>query len=227
MSGRLLAKWRAKVGGLGEEGISKSRERKPETIEPVCFHGYSREVWAEFLHMHSACGFLDLTVGPGYAAEACIAARIPYVGFVQTECHETVTRRYLFKRMWEFMQKPGHVHYEPELSTLLSPGAAPKPGGRAPGSPTGHGGTPTTPKPTPSEPGGGGAPQPGGGGAPQAKKRAANPSKPSSSGGGGPALKKLKSTANLLATIKKLQTASVAGDPDEVDSNDSRSDPEG
>ena len=125
------AKVSCRVGGQGEEGVTRGRERRPETTEPVCFHGYSREVWAELLHMHSAIGFIDLTVGPAYAAEACIANRVPYIGFVQTGVHETVTRRYLFKRMWELMQKPGSAHYEPELAMLLNNkgkgGGAPSP----------------------------------------------------------------------------------------------------
>ena len=32
------AKLACKVGGAGEEGLARSKERTPETVEPVCFH---------------------------------------------------------------------------------------------------------------------------------------------------------------------------------------------
>ena len=222
------AKLACRVGGVGEEGTTRSKERSPETVEPVCFHAYSREVWSEILHMHSAVGFLDFTVGSGYAAEACIIAGIPYVGFVQTEVHETVTRRYLFGRMWELMQKPGNTHYEPDLPSVLSG----KPGGGSNG-----GGAPGDPPSPVSEDGGdgggragGGAPEPAGGGAP-AKGKA--PRRSAGSGGEPPKKKNKagkKGKANpVMEAIKALRDKGGEKDGDGTDdsaADESASDPE-
>ncbi len=107
-----------RVGGAGPEG-SESTMRKPETMEPFSFHSYTSKVAAELLHSHSAVGVIDFTTGPGYVAEACIAMQIPYVGTVQTIMHETLVRRYLFKRTWDLMCESGSAHFEPQLHTLL------------------------------------------------------------------------------------------------------------
>ena len=107
-----------RVGGAGPEGAEKT-ERKPDTVEPLTYHGYNHKVWTELLHSHNASAFIDFTVGAGYAAEAAMHLKLPYVGFVQTALHETLVRRHLFRRMWDLMNQAGSLHYEPQLPALL------------------------------------------------------------------------------------------------------------
>ena len=108
-----------RVGGVSPHGVEETAVRKPETVEPVSFHAYTSSFWEEIIHCHSAVGVIDFNTGPGYVAEACITARIPYVGFVQTTTHERVVRRYLFKRMWDQMCTPGSPHYDTQLRDLV------------------------------------------------------------------------------------------------------------
>ena len=113
------AKVACRVGGAGPEGSEKT-ERANTTVEPLTYHGYTRTVWEELLHCHSAAGMIDLTVGAGYAAEAALHLKVPYVGLVQTPTHELVVRRYLFRRLWDLMNEPGSAHFEPQLHALLA-----------------------------------------------------------------------------------------------------------
>ena len=110
-----------RVGGASPQGIQDAATRKPETVEPVSFHAYTSSFWEEIIHSHSAVRVIDFNTGPGYVAEACMTARIPYVGFVQTTTHERVVRRYLFKRTWDQMCTPGSPHYETHLRDLVVP----------------------------------------------------------------------------------------------------------
>ena len=48
-----------------------------------------------------------------------MSLEIPDLGFVQTPTAERVVRRYLFKRTWDFMCKPGSPHYEAALRDLI------------------------------------------------------------------------------------------------------------
>ena len=48
-----------------------------------------------------------------------MSLQIPYLGFVQTPTAERVIRRYLFKRTWDLMCKPGSPHYEASLRDLI------------------------------------------------------------------------------------------------------------
>ena len=113
------AKVACRVGGAGPEGSEKT-ERANTIVEPLTYHGYTRAVWEELLHCHSAAGMIDLTVGAGYAAEAALHLKVPYVGLVQTPTHELVVRRYLFRRLWDLMNEPGSAHFEPQLHALLA-----------------------------------------------------------------------------------------------------------
>ena len=108
------AKIACRVGGAAPPG-SEELERKPEMVEPANFHGYVSVFWEEILHSHSVMSVIDFTPGAGYLAEACLADKIPYTGFVQTATGERVVRRYLFKRMWDLMCKPGSAHYDAAL----------------------------------------------------------------------------------------------------------------
>ena len=112
------AKIACRVGGVAPLG-SEELERKPETVEPANFHGYVSVFWEEILHSHSVVSVIDFTPGAGYLAEACLAEKIPYVGFVQTATGERVVRRYLFKRMWDLMCKPGSAHYDAAHRSLV------------------------------------------------------------------------------------------------------------
>ena len=89
-----------------------------QTVEPANFHGYVSVFWEEILHSHSVVSVIDFTPGAGYLAEACLAEKIPYTGFVQTATGERVVRRYFFKRMWDFRSKPGSAHYDAALRNL-------------------------------------------------------------------------------------------------------------
>ena len=62
---------------------------------------------------------VDFTPGLGCLAEACVGLQIPSLGFAQTPTAERVVRRYLFKRTWDFMCKPGSPHYEAALRDLI------------------------------------------------------------------------------------------------------------
>ena len=88
-------------------------------MEPANFHGYCATFWESLLDNHSIIGVIDFTPGAGYLAEACVSLKIPYLGFVQTPTAERVIRRYLFKRTWDFMCKPGSPHYEAALRDLI------------------------------------------------------------------------------------------------------------
>ena len=112
------AKMACKVGGQAPPG-SEELERKPDSVEPANFHGYVSVFWEEILHSHSVVSVIDFTPGAGYLAEACLAEKIPYTGFVQTATGERVVRRYLFRRMWDFMCKPGSAHYDAALRNLI------------------------------------------------------------------------------------------------------------
>ena len=138
------AKVACRVGGAAPPG-SEELERKPETVEPANFHGYVSVFWEEILHSHSVMSVIDFTPGAGYLAEACLADKIPYTGFVQTATGERVVRRYLFKRMWDLMCQPGSAHYDAALRNLIvadavaaaAPPVVPKAtGGGAPASTT-------------------------------------------------------------------------------------------
>ncbi len=186
-----MAKAQSRVGGVAPEGapVEAATGRKPETVEPVNFHGYTASVWDELIHSHSVSAVVDFTPGGGYLAEACIVAKVPYVGFVQTDAHERVIRRYLFKRVWDLMCTPGSQHYESKhrafmeetivvdddddaaTSAAADGGGRGRRGGRGR---TGRGGS------------GGGAPASSGGGAPAAA-RGSGGGAPASSGGGAPA----------------------------------------
>jgi hypothetical protein len=48
-----------------------------------------------------------------------MSLKIPYLGFVQTPTAERVIRRYLFKRTWDSMCKPGSPHNEANLRDLI------------------------------------------------------------------------------------------------------------
>ena len=215
-------KFACKVGGQGEEGIVKGRERKTETVEPVCFHAHSSGLCSELLHMHSACGVIDLTVGPGYLAEACIAAKVPFVGLVQTITHETIIRRYLFKRTWDLMQNSHSLHYEPDLHMMMDKTVMEKRG-------------------APQEDDGGGAPASGGSAAGQAgvapakppKKRGApsksepNPKKPKSEKSEKSA-KNAAKAAKVLDAINQLKLDTGKKDKDDAkeEPSDSVTDPD-
>ena len=152
------AKIACRVGGAAPPG-SEEVERKPETVEPANFHGYVSVFWEEVLHSHSVVGVVDFTPGAGYLAEACLAEKIPYVGFVQTATGERVVRRYLFKRMWDLMCKPGSAHYDATLRNLIvadavAVAAAPPVVAAATG-----GGAPASTTATASTTSGGGAPK--------------------------------------------------------------------
>ena len=67
----------------------------------------------------SIIGVIDFTPSAGCLAEACVSFKIPYLGFAQTPTAERVTRRYLFKRTWDFMCKPGSPHYEAAIRDLI------------------------------------------------------------------------------------------------------------
>ena len=112
------AKIACRVGGVAPPG-SEELERKPDTVEPANFHGYVSVFWEEILHSHSVVSVIDFTPGAGYLAEACLAEKIPYTGFVQTATGERIVRRYLFKRMWDLMCKPGSAHYDAALRKLI------------------------------------------------------------------------------------------------------------
>ena len=62
---------------------------------------------------------IDFTPGVGYLPEACMGLKIPCVGFVQTPTAERVIRRYLFKRTWDSMCKPGSPHCEANIRDLI------------------------------------------------------------------------------------------------------------
>ena len=111
-------KMACRVGGAGPEG-APATPRKPETVEPVAFHAYTAPLWEELIHSHSVSGVIDFNAGAGYVAEACVAAKIPYVGFVQTPTHEKVVRRYLYKRTWDLMCTPGALHFDANLRNLI------------------------------------------------------------------------------------------------------------
>ena len=116
-------KMACRVGGAGPEGATAT-PRKPETVEPVAYHAYTAALWEELLHSHSVSGVIDFNAGGGYVAEACVAAKIPCVGFVQTPTHEKVVRHYLYKRTWDLMCTPGSAHFDANLRTLIVKEAA-------------------------------------------------------------------------------------------------------
>ena len=86
------AKMACRVGGVAPPG-SEELERKPDTVEPANFHGYVSVFREEILHSHSVVSVIDFTPGAGYLAEACLADKIPYTGFVETATGERVVRR--------------------------------------------------------------------------------------------------------------------------------------
>ena len=77
-TGCLLASGKSGMprGRRRPRGFGKT-ERDNTTVEPLTYHGYTRTVWEELLHCHSAAGMIDLTVGAGYAAEAALRLKVP------------------------------------------------------------------------------------------------------------------------------------------------------
>lgn len=209
------AKIACRVGGVAPPG-SEETERKPETIEPANFHGYVSVFWEEILHSHSVVGVIDFTPGAGYLAEACLAEKISYTGFVQTATGERAVRRYLFKRMWDLMCKPGSAHYDAALRNLIVADAVAT--AAAP---------PVVPKAT-----GGGAPASSAAPAPDGK----TPKQAEAAGGVNPlllqALKALDQPArkSKAGKAKKSKTgkakAKEEDDEDDDEEGDSVSDPE-
>ena len=120
--------------------------------------------WEEVILSHSVVGVIDFTPGAGYLAEACLAEKVPYVGFVQTTTTERAVRRYLFKRMWGLMCTPGSAHYAAALRELVAEAAASPPAAAA------------------AKAAGGGAPQNGAG-----SSMSCPAAKAAASGGGAPA----------------------------------------
>ena len=70
------------------------------------------------IHSHSVQGVIDFQCGPGYVAEAALLQRVPYVGWCHTEAHVQCCRRYIFARLWAFMQNPGSEYHNVELAAL-------------------------------------------------------------------------------------------------------------
>ena len=147
------AKIACRVGGAAPPG-SEELQRQPDTVEPANFHGYVSVFWEEILHSHSVVSVIDFTPGAGYLAEACLADKIPYAGFVQTATGERVVRRYLFKRMWDLMCKPGSAHYDAALRNFIVEDAVA--GAAPPGVPKAiGGGAPASSSAAPAPPAGG------------------------------------------------------------------------
>ena len=133
MSTRKRQKWHAAWAAQAQR-VRKKTERANTSVEPLTYHGYTRTVWEELLHCHSAAGMIDLTVGAGYAAEAALHLKVPYVGLVQTPTHELVVRRYLFRRLWGLMNGKSRrvpliapTHSFPAFPTKLLPEAPDSP----------------------------------------------------------------------------------------------------
>ena len=165
-------------------GSSRNVTRR---VGPVNFHSYTAHFWEGMLHSHSIVGVIDFTTGPGDVAEATMNLKIPYVGFVQTPSAERMVNRYLFKRTWDLMCKPGSSHFEPKLRDLVI-GAGGSPGG---------GETPSAPQPVSSNAGSGG--QAGGGTASKSSKGAGTASS-------GP-------NQALMAALKALNSNAKPGPP--------------
>eukprot|EP00435_Cladocopium_sp_Y103_P020629 s1684_g5.t1 len=76
--------------------------------------------YRDLLRGHSAKGLLDLSVGEGTAARACLLERIPYCGFTLSEAHSKKIEVQLTDFIVSEFKKEGSTHYRPEA--CQSPG---------------------------------------------------------------------------------------------------------
>ena len=83
-------------GGAGPEEVKEERapRRTDETVEPVFFHAMPVAFYEELIHAYSLGAVINIGVGDGALALACLRSRIPYTGFCLTQEHkERVTTR--------------------------------------------------------------------------------------------------------------------------------------
>eukprot|EP00438_Fugacium_kawagutii_P016988 Skav202424 [mRNA] locus=scaffold1370:406032:406643:- [translate_table: standard] len=74
---------------------------------PVCFY-------QDMIRGHSAVAVLDLAVGQGNFARACLLERVPYYAFSLTELHAKKVEMNLTQWMLSELKKEGGTHYRPE-----------------------------------------------------------------------------------------------------------------
>ena len=72
------------------------------------YHNLPPDLHLEVIHSFNVVGVLDLTVGRGQLAQACLTKRIPYLGFGLTETHVVELEKYLIMRVKDNMGTEGH-----------------------------------------------------------------------------------------------------------------------
>ena len=80
---------RTKMGGSSATAAKCGRQkREPETVEPLMFHCWPRDIYEEYINMFAANTVMDLSPGCGICAEACLRNSKGYVGFCWTPVHQ-------------------------------------------------------------------------------------------------------------------------------------------
>ena len=72
------------------------------------------DFYRDLIKGHSAKGLLDLSVGQGCSARACLLERVPFVGFTLSEQHSKRLEVQLTDFIVAEMKREGSTHYRPE-----------------------------------------------------------------------------------------------------------------
>ena len=109
-------------GTAGDEEADKRRAkpRNDDTVEPVFFHAMPVMFFEELIHDFSLGAVINIGVGDGALALACMRSRIPYTGFCLTEEHKVGVEARLEGQMLQGALNPKDKWYDPVLVKALT-----------------------------------------------------------------------------------------------------------
>ena len=108
--------------GSGAQRVTQIR--KDADVEPVAYHGLSKELWEELLHQVGTRSkikcIIDCTPLETTLSRWALENHVPYLGICLTEFHRDAFRRQLCKQVFQSFQNPKSELYKPRLAALLS-----------------------------------------------------------------------------------------------------------
>ena len=100
-------------------GRHAKNNRTDDNVEPVFYHAWGEDVYAEFMHIWGWKAVVDATPGPGYCALAAVMADLPYLGICLTDAHRDALTEQIVKMVFAEMQREGSSIYDPRIIEAL------------------------------------------------------------------------------------------------------------
>lgn len=93
-------------------------ERRDDSVEPTFYNFLPQSFYSSCMQAMAAATVIDLASGPGEAAKAAMALRLPYLGLCLSEKHVLELHKHLTSWTLDCMAREGHQLYNPKYAQL-------------------------------------------------------------------------------------------------------------